>query len=64
MTPMDRNPRHFTLIVTSVDVELDAKGTKDTITLQFMGRLLPSTRERFKRALKRGDVAITEKRMA
>jgi hypothetical protein len=64
MTPMDKNPRHLTLTVADVDVSLERHKDGDFITLQFAGRLLPSTKDRIEQALKRGEFRITEKRMA
>jgi len=64
MTPMDKNPRHFTITVSSVDVKLNREGPNDTITILFAGRLLPSTKDRIVAALDRKDFAITEQRLA
>lgn len=59
----DKNPRLFVLDVTDIDITLTPASKKDTIHIRFFGKVLPSTKERFREALTSGDFKFVDGRL-
>jgi hypothetical protein len=61
---VDKNPRHWFIDATNIEANVDANNNQDWVTIEFAGRLSPSTKERLLKALKDNHFTITEKRLA
>jgi hypothetical protein len=60
---LDKNHRHFWLTVTEIEGNVIAEASNDMVTIEFAGKVPPSVRERFTKALLDGDFELIEKRL-
>ena len=63
MTPIDRNPRHFTVSAVSIDANVMHDAEADFVTIEFTGRITPTLKKRLTTALADGEFDITEKKL-
>jgi len=64
---LDRNARKFTIVVTEVDVNLnraDDLDSHDYVTIEFRGKVLPTTKRRIANALVANNFDVTERTLA
>lgn len=55
---IDKNPRQFWLNVTDIEANVIADANKDFVTIEFAGNVTPSLRDRFKKALLKGEFEL------
>ncbi len=62
---LDKNARHFWLTVTEIEANVipDNSDGYDVITIEFAGKVTPSIRERFQKALDNGYYTLEEKKL-